>query len=141
MHVIGGRFSDLGAATAARDAILAAVAMAPADIAVRPLGTTQYDHPIEAFLLAGRFPAGAVATVTRLVNEHGGRVISSRVEWKARPRPTSDAHVRQAPARRRIEIDARIAPSRKRVRRPVARWRVRSALSTGPARTNRSGTG
>lgn len=127
MHVIGGRFSDLVAATAARDAILAAVAMPPADIAVRPLGTTRYDHPIEAFLLAGRFDAGAVATVTRLVHEHGGTVISSRVEWKARHRSTAEGSVHQAPARRRIGVDARIGPSRTRVRRPVARWRVRSA--------------
>ena len=127
MHVIGGRFSELGAATAARDAILAAVAMPPADVAVRPLGTTEYDHPIEAFLLAGRFEPGAVAAVTRLVREHGGTVIWSRAEWKARPRPTADASVRRARGRRRIEVDARIAPSRKRVRRPVARWRVRSA--------------
>jgi len=58
MDVIGGRFTDLHAATAARHAILASVAMPPADVAVRPLGSTRYDQPVEAFVLAGRFPSG-----------------------------------------------------------------------------------
>ena len=121
MNVVGARFADLRAAMAARDAILGAVPMPPADIAVRPLGTTQYDDPIEAFLLAGRFDGAAVPLVTRVVHDHGGTVIWSRTEWKSRSRPTPEAGVRRAPARRPATTP------RKRLRRPVARSRVRAA--------------
>jgi len=81
MHVVGARFADLGSANAALGEIRARVGIAGGDVAVRPLGSTRYDEPVAAFLLAGRFPAAEVDRVIGIVEQHGGTVLSRSIEW------------------------------------------------------------
>ena len=126
MHVIGSRFADLRAALSARHAILASVAVPAADVAVRPLGTTRYDEPVEAFVLAGRFPPGAAEAVVRLMREHGGAIISHRTEWKPKAAGSIGTQARRLVDARQWAARARAA-ARKRPRRPTARLRVRTA--------------
>jgi hypothetical protein len=127
VDVIGARFTDLESAAAARQAILAAVAMPAADIAVRALGTTRYDQPIEAYVLGGRFPASHAHLVMRIAREHGGTILSHRAEWRPAPRPGTDRAARsQRPAGRARRAGLGTA-GRKRPRRPAARLRVRAA--------------
>ena len=126
MDVIGARFTELGAAIAARDAILAAVALPAADIAVRPLGTTRYDHPLDAFVLAGRVPAAAAGTVVQLIRAAGGQILSHRTES---PQPVRSAPQpgMQQPRGVRARVPRPTVRVRKRPRRPAARLRVRAA--------------
>jgi hypothetical protein len=123
MDLIGGRFADLAAAVAARDAILAAVAVPVADVAVRALGTTQYDNPLHAFVLAGRFPSAMADLAVRLIREHGGAIISRRTEWQASVRPTGQTSAPAAGAR--PGAPRATAFALKRPRRPAARVRIR----------------
>ena len=141
MDVIGARFADLSAAMAARDAILAVVAVPSADVAVRALGTTRYDQPIEAFVLAGRFPFAAAQDVVRLMRDHGGVIISRRFEGPATGRQpeatTTGAALGSLAIRPRVERLR--AAVRKRLRRPSARLRVRAARADRAGRRGRDG--
>jgi hypothetical protein len=96
MHVVGARFMSLDAAIAALRAIRASVAVEPVDVAVRPLGTTRYDRPIEAYLLAGRFREEDVDTVARIAEQHGGLVFSRRAELPRRTAEAPASRVRSA---------------------------------------------
>ena len=84
MDVIGASFASLAAAVAARVAILAFVGVPAADVSVRPLGTTRYDRPLDAFVLAGRFPSTLADAVVSLIRDHGGTILSRRREWQPR---------------------------------------------------------
>jgi hypothetical protein len=126
MDVIGARFAELSAATDTREAILASVAVPPGDVAIRPLGTTRYEEPVEAFLLAGRFASASAPTVVRLIREHGGTILSRRTEWRPQPRMVVSTAPRAPAAARRQQASSR-HPVRKRLRRPAARMRVRAA--------------
>jgi hypothetical protein len=126
MDVIAARFPDLPAAVAVRDAILAAVAVTAADVAVRPLGTTKYDEPIHAFVLAGRFPSAAAEAVVRLMRDGGGTILTRRTEWlpqgrQARPVLIRESHGARPGASRTTPL------ARRRPRHPAARLRVRVA--------------
>jgi hypothetical protein len=139
MYVVGARFGTLAAANAALQDLRSAVPVAPGDVAAWPLGSTRYDEPADAVLLAGRFAEEAVPVVLDVLESHGGEVIERR-----RDDPRSHA-VRSASRRTSIASNppwsapwspstqhARTAarpPSRhrKRLRRPVARLHVRAA--------------
>jgi hypothetical protein len=128
MDVIGARFVALPAATEAREAILASVAVPPADVAVHPLGSTRYDAPVEAYLLAGRFASASAETVVRVIREHGGTILSRRTEWRPRARMVVATAAQGRTAARGRPAGSR-HPVRKRPRRPAARLRVRAARS------------
>ncbi|HXG25884.1 MAG TPA: hypothetical protein VNL94_03410 [Candidatus Binatia bacterium] len=136
MYVLGARFSTLAAASAALLAIRASVTVAPGDVAVRLLGSTQYEHPVNDFLLAGRFADPHVDVVVAIVREHGGRVIERRQE----PVHSGTYRVLQfgAAAREESTVTRASRPGEhhrsrvalgpgKRQRRPAARLRVRAA--------------
>jgi hypothetical protein len=80
MLVIGARFRTLAAARTALRAVRSSVAVAAGDVAVRALGSTRYDAPVEQFLLAGRFEPDDDAAVTEIVRSQGGSVIERRSE-------------------------------------------------------------
>jgi hypothetical protein len=126
VDVIGARYADLPAAIAARHAILASVAMPAADLAVRPLGTTRYDEPVAAFVLAGRFPSALGSRIVRLMRDHGGTIILRRAEWAPRARPLEPAPMPRPHPGRVLASRARRSV-RQRPRRPAARWRVGAA--------------
>ena len=145
MLVVGARFANLESANAALGDIRASVAMPPTDVAVRPLGSTRYEQPASDFVLAGRFPAAEVERVLRIVELHGGTLLSRRLE-----RPYSGfAGSIGAPASA-IRDERGRAPERhgsqasrsgaappplraahKRLRRPAALMRVRAARGRG----------
>lgn len=93
MMVVGARFRALAGARAALRAIRASVGVAPGDVAVRPLGGTRYEAPVDDFVLAGRFEDEDVSTVIDVVHEHGGSVIERRPD-PPRSAPASGAAVR-----------------------------------------------
>ena len=80
MIVVGARFRALAGARAALRAIRTSVGVAPGDVAVRPLGGTRYETPIDDFVLAGRFDDRDVAAVINAVHANGGRVIERRTD-------------------------------------------------------------
>lgn len=80
MEVVGARFRALAGARAALRAVVEGVSVAPGDAALRPLGSTRYDLPADAFVVAGRFHAADVPTVIRLLHAHGGRIIERRID-------------------------------------------------------------
>jgi hypothetical protein len=88
MIVVGARFRALSGARAALRAIRASIGVASGDVAVRPLGGTRYEAPVDEFLLAGRFEDGDVPAVINVVHAHGGRVIERRSDVR---RPASTA--------------------------------------------------
>lgn len=75
MRMVGARFDDENDAHRALDELRTRFQLADADAGVRPLGTTAYDEPADAALLAGRFWPDRVAAVSDIVTEHGGEVV------------------------------------------------------------------
>ena len=131
MDVIGARFANLPAAIAARDAICAAVAVPASDVAVRPLGTTRYDEPVDAFVLAGKFPTALAEAVVRLMRDGGGTILSRRTEWLRHARPVGHPEQPQ-PQGARPGAPRAMSRARKRLRRPAARLRIRRARCCSP---------
>jgi hypothetical protein len=137
MILVGARFRALAGARAALRAVRASVPVVPADVGVRPLGTTRYDSPIDDFVLAGRFEPGDVESVIRILHAHGGRVVirrldSSTAATSATPAPATASDAPRSPAARRAA--SRFRPStrglsRTRLRRPSPPLRVRTARS------------
>ena len=111
MIVLGARFRALAGARAALRAIRTSIGVASGDVAVRPLGGTSYEAPVDDFLLAGRFEDGDVPAVINVMHAHGGRVIERRRDTPSRP-----------PAR---EAESGLE---RRLRRPPPRLRARTAL-------------
>ena len=145
MHVVGARFANLESANAALGDIRASVPMPPTDVAVRPLGSTRYEEPASDFLLAGRFPGVAVERVLRIVELHGGTLLSRRLE---RPYsgfagsvgvPASAMRDERGRAPERLgslasgrgAAPARLRAANKRLRRPAGHVRVRAARGRG----------
>jgi hypothetical protein len=144
MYVIGARFKTLAAANTALNEARAAATVAPGEVAVGPLGSTRYEVPSTGFVLGGRFADGDVQAVIRIIQAHGGSVIECRPDAStpgagrsAAPRATVASNppwtatwtapsVHQGPARR-IATTNEGPRLRKRLRRPVARWRGRAA--------------
>jgi hypothetical protein len=137
MDVIGARFANLAAAIAARDAIRAAVGVSAADVAVRPLGTTRYDEPIEAFVLAGRFPSAVADAVVGLMRDGGGTILSRRTEWQLHARPAGHPE-RQRRHGARPRAPRALSRARQGLRRPTARLRIRRARCCSPRGGRRS---
>ena len=81
MHVFGARFTDHASAAAALVEIRERVAVAPGDVAVCPIGSTNYEAPAHGFLLAGRFADDDVRAVAEITEAHGGLIIERRLEW------------------------------------------------------------
>lgn len=54
------------------------MAVAPGDVAVRPLGSTRYEAVTESFVLGGRFDDGDVPTVVKILHANGGRIVERR---------------------------------------------------------------
>jgi len=130
MIVVGARFRALAGARAALRAIRASIGVAEGDVAVRPLGGTRYESPIDDFVLAGRFEDGDVAAVINAVHAHGGRVIERRSDPPRRlapPAPMPGASGRTHHDARRAGGDTR-RELRKRLRRSSPPGRVRTAL-------------
>jgi hypothetical protein len=143
MHIVGARFADLDSANAALGEIRASVAVPRGDVAVRPLGSTRYEAPAADFLLAGRFPEGDVDAVLGIVLQHGGTLLSKRVDWP-RSTITGGAGTTPGPGSSRVQrggpIDRHGAQAsrtgatpasqrgaHRRLRRPAALVRVRAA--------------
>jgi hypothetical protein len=78
MIVVGARFRALAGARAALQAVRTSVAVAPGDVAVRPLGSTRYETVTEGFVLGGRFDDRDVATVLKILHANGGRIVERR---------------------------------------------------------------
>lgn len=145
MHVVGARFANLESANAALGEIRASVAIPRADVAVRPLGSTRYEEPASGFLLAGRFPASEVERVLGIVEQHGGSLLSKRIEWLASslsgaaPASTPRRDQRgEAPEHHgsqasvgRADPAVSVSSEHKSARRPAALLRVRAARSRG----------
>jgi hypothetical protein len=141
MIVVGARFRALAAARAALNAVRGAVSVAPGDAGVRPLGSTGYEAPADAFVVAGRFEDGDEVKVVQLLHAHGGRIIERRVDSpRARPLaapepPAWPAAARtktpRPPSRLRLRAMDETTSSRlhKRLRRPSPPLRVRTARS------------
>ena len=140
MDVVGAQFRELESAIEAMRAIRGAVAVVPSDVAVRPLGSTSYDQPLEAFVLAGRFASADVALVARIVADHGGIVISRRRELTRAVTPGAGSSPRSPrPSRLRGPFGRRLVVSRPGKSLPARPLRAR--LSRSPWRTIRSGSG
>lgn len=139
MIVVGARFRALAGAKAALRAVRNAVAVAPGDAAVRPLGSTRYEAPAEAFVVAGRFEEDDAWKVVQLLHAHGGRIIEQRMDTpRARPLgaalpPAWPVSARTKPARGAPRLSLRLmdqptsARLRKRPRRPSPSLRARTA--------------
>jgi hypothetical protein len=78
MIVVGARFRALAGARAALQAVRRSVAVAPGDVAVRPLGSTRYETVTEGFVLGGRFDDGDVPTVVKILHANGGQIVERR---------------------------------------------------------------
>ena len=136
MQVIGARFLSLHVANVALQALRAAVAVAPGDAAVRPLGSTRYDAPVDGYVLGGRFEDADADEVSNILERHGGVVIERRPELPpsaVRPGSTVASNppwtAQWTPARQQLRPAKPKAASRlrKRLRRPVAPLRARAA--------------
>ena len=93
MHVFGACFTDHASAAAALVEIRERVTVAPGDVAVRPMGSTNYEAPTQGFLLAGRFADDDVDAVAEIAEAHGGLIIERRLEWP---------HLRRGAGRRSV---------------------------------------
>ena len=150
MYVMGARFATLAKASAALHDVRAVATVAPGEVAIGPLGSMHYEAPSTGFVLGGRFADGDIQAVIRIIEAHGGSVIEYRPEvstpaagrnaalrttvasnppwtatWIAPP-----AHSRPAHRVPKTKAGPRL---RKRLRRPVARWRGRAARVHRPA--------
>ena len=143
MHFVGARFTDLQTASTALGEIRASVAVAPGDLAVRPLGTTHYDAPTEDIVLAGRFAPDDVEAVVEILEAHGGAILARRPESTTvqmggttvdaegtsenERRPPQGAAARDTRARTAERPQPRAGTPHKRVRRPATLLRGRAA--------------
>ena len=80
MHLVGARFATMEAALAALREIRGTLPVEPADVGLRPLGTTRYDEPIRDLVLAGRFESQDVDRVVEILEGHGGSILVRRQE-------------------------------------------------------------
>ncbi len=78
MHVVGARFDRVSAARAALAELRDQFDLAPGDIAVRPLGSTDYETRHEHQLLAGRIEDHHVAAVIAALRRAGGVIVELR---------------------------------------------------------------
>jgi hypothetical protein len=110
MELVGARFSEARAAESALREIEVASGGQSIDAAIHALGSTLYDKPVSAVVLAGRFEIDAVDGVIAIIERHGGTILTRRREW-------SDvaANARSAAG----EDQAHIIPFREK--RPAAR--------------------
>jgi hypothetical protein len=134
MIVVGARFRALAGARAALRAVRSTVEVAPGDLGLRGLGSTRYEAPAEAFVVAGRFEPEDVDAVVETFHAHGGRIIERRADGprstpRAAPREHSATPTMRARACRFALRGWRAAASRahKRLRRPSPPLRVRTA--------------
>ena len=85
MRVVGARFGAAADAERALDDLRGRFDLGERDAAVRPLGSTAYEDPVDdAVLLAGRFWPDRVTTVSAVVTEHGGEVVLDEDEGRVR---------------------------------------------------------
>lgn len=89
MYLVGARFNRLIAARAALEELRARIAVAPGDLGLRPLGSVRYEQPARGQVVAGRFDAPDVATVTEILERHGGEIVFRRAEWRLPQLPAS----------------------------------------------------
>ena len=129
MHFVGARFTDLRTASTALGEIRASVAVAPGDLAVRPLGSTHYEAPSEDIVLAGRFEPGDVDTVVGILEAHGGAILARRPESAAVQEglPPQGGATRDARAGTAERSQPQAQTPHKRLRRPTTLLRGRAA--------------
>lgn len=86
MYLVGARFRDAGSANVALGELRDRIAVAPGDLAVRPLGSLRYERPAVGVVVAGRFEPSDVDAVVAIMERHGGEIVFRRAELRP-PRP------------------------------------------------------
>jgi len=135
MHFVGARFANLQMASSALGELRANVAVAPGDLAVRPLGSTRYDVPSDDIVVAGRFEPDDVDAVIGILEACGGAILARQPEGRA----LQEIAQPSAPGADATGDRTRLKPAtpRKRLRRRTTLLRGRTARD-GRIRSGRS---
>ena len=101
MYLVGAQFADAESAEAAMQQLRDAIAVAPGDLALRPLGSVRYERPASRVVVAGRFAVADVDAVVEIMERNRGEVVFRKPEWR-RPRPLAPSADRAGVRCRRL---------------------------------------
>jgi hypothetical protein len=80
MYLVGARFPDQEDAARSLAELRSCLDIGPDDAGVEAMGTTDYEDPMEAALLAGRFRPDRLALVEQVIARNGGAIVLEKSE-------------------------------------------------------------